>query len=132
LALDIDERYQSAADLGRDLDDLERALQTTNTGLSELFHRGLTRVAVGVVAVPLVLGILGLISTGIFNLTLGRRGFESEPFSATFVWGARSIVGPTILIVILVTATWLVTSIVQAARVFTPIERLVCRIARWP
>ena len=132
LALDIDERYQSAADLGRDLDDLERALHTPDTGFSELFQRGLTRVAVGVATVPLVLGILGVISTGLFNLTLGRRGFESEPFSATFVWGARSIVGPAILIVILLTATWLVASVVRAARAWTPIDRLVRRLAQRP
>jgi serine/threonine protein kinase len=61
LALDIDERYQSAADLCRDLDDLERALHRPDTGFSELFQHGLTRVAVAVATVPLVLGILGVI-----------------------------------------------------------------------
>ena len=70
-----------------------------------------------------------------WSLAISRSaaaGFESEPFSATFVWGARSIVGPAILIVILLTATWLVTSVVRAARAWTPIDRFVRRIAQRP
>src|SRR5262245_40668738 len=132
LARDLDERYQSAADLSRALDDLDRSLHSPVPAVNELFQKWFARVAVGVAAVPFVFAVLGLISTGTLNVTLGRRGFDVEPFSATLVWGARSVIGPAILIVILLTITWLVASVLQVARTVKPIDRLVRRVTESP
>jgi hypothetical protein len=96
LALDVEARYQSAAEVGAALDAVEARLEERQKGAGELIRRWATRVAVGTIMAPPALVSLGFLNSTTFNITLSRTGpfaaFGRETTWEHFVWGVRSVV----------------------------------------
>ena len=104
-------RYQSAHDLANDVEDVLDALQGRTppvrgvtpisrpraaSGYGAVLHA----VATAAAATALFL-VAGLITTGTFNLGLGRPAeFDPEPGFMFVFWGARSLIGPAVLAVV--------------------------------
>ena len=111
LALDIEARYQSAAEVGAALASVEAELTENAKGLGELIRRWATRVAVGMLMAPPALISLGFLNSTTFNITLSRTGpfaaFGHDTTVDYLIWGIRSAVPPMAYILmaaILVTA----------------------------
>jgi len=96
LALDVGDRYQSAAEVVAALELVEANLKEREKGIGELIRRWATRVAVGMLMAPPALVSLGFLNSTTFNITLSRTGpfaaFGRETTWDYFVWGIRSVV----------------------------------------
>jgi serine/threonine protein kinase len=104
LALEVEARYQSAAEVGAALERLEAGRKEPQKSAGELIRRWGTRVAVGVLMTPPALISLGFLNSLAFNNTFGRTGpfsiFAHETAADYLYWGARSAVGPVLYIII--------------------------------
>jgi serine/threonine protein kinase len=101
LAVNVEERYQNAAELETALVALiapdSALVETRPTVRSRV--RGAMRVAATLVAVPLVATGLGFVTTTWFNFLLGRRPpFSNEPATVWLELGFRSLVAPGLVI----------------------------------
>ena len=126
LAVDLDARFQTAADVEAALADVERAAAAR----IEPIVRKLARVAIGVVMVPVVLAGVGLAATTGFNLTFSLQGpFAAESWQTIVLWGLKAI-GPS-LVFMLVTAVVMLTIrfVMRVAMLLPPVSRLAGRLA---
>jgi serine/threonine protein kinase len=97
LTVDLDQRYQSAAEVEAAITALiapdQAAVLPADKPRSGLWRAA--KIATIVVAVPLCIGVLGVIQTEAFNFTLGRPApFNAEPRMAWFENGLRSLILP--------------------------------------
>jgi len=114
LEIEVDRRFQSAAELAEALQTLEQDAGTESTtrhgrvvgAHAPTQRRGIVAAAVAVLCAPLIVFLLGLANTSAFNLTFGRvPPFNAEPLQAYLIWGLRSIVAPVFWIGVM-TAFW--------------------------
>ena len=129
LALDIEARYQSAAEIGAALELAETEL----TRRHELIARKAARVAVGTLMVPLVLAGIGITTTSGFNLTFGRTGaFAAEPWPAYLVWGFKALLPSLVFMVIAALIAQAIRLVFRVASLSRPVgaalERLRSRM----
>jgi hypothetical protein len=105
MAINVEERYQTARDVGLALDDVEQRLKKKEpVSLRELIRRWLARVAIGVPVVLLAVGVLGFLTCMQFNFVFGLDGefarFGAEPWTDYFVWGLR-VAGPVLVVMVM-------------------------------
>jgi hypothetical protein len=125
---DIRQRFQSAAELGAALDRVRSEVKTAaapaggRATASGSRWRLARRIAATIVITPIVLGLLGAISTAAFNVTLQRPGpFDSEPFLDYVRWGYKSNVAQ---LVFALGAAMLAAALSFVARLLTIINPL--------
>jgi hypothetical protein len=107
LAVKVDERFQTAAELETALGALIRTEPAMTFAARPSASR--TRTAVRVAGVVLLVGaaiaLLGFIQTAAFNLTLGRMApFDQESPARWVEFGLRALVLPTVLLVGIIVA----------------------------
>jgi hypothetical protein len=128
LAMDVTARYQTAAEIGAALVEVERGLDRQR----EPVGKKLARVAVGVlIAVPTI-GLLGVIKTIGFNNNFGRTGpfarFGAEPWTEYFRWGSFGIIGK----VVTMTATAMIVIgalfVIHMLELIAPVGRVTKRV----
>jgi serine/threonine protein kinase len=130
LAVDPAERFQSAVELRAALDAVRDELfpSASQQGIARRGRpsRG-SRIAWGaavLAGVPIGLWFLGRVMSAAFNITLGRTGgFASEPAPAHLVWGARSIVAPSVYAVLAVASVWTIRFAVRVLLLVRPASR---------
>ena len=128
LSPDVSSRFQTAAEL-------ETALASAQAAIAPVrapFITWLVRIAVGLVALLVVLGCLGFLSTLVFNKSLGRKGgFQSEPWIDIVIWGQRSLSGPVTLVVLASVFLGGIVTLLQLARTWPPVDWLAERARAW-
>src|SRR5262249_10138949 len=101
LAVDVRERYQSAAALEAALDGvLTRRPDQAETPETVGY---VVRAAAAIALLPVALAFLGFLCSTAFNVTIGRTGpharFNHESWSDYLYWGAHSMIAPTVLLI---------------------------------
>jgi predicted Ser/Thr protein kinase len=130
LAVNPDERYQTAAELGADLavvaKTLEPAPEAATLRASAASRPGrVVRLAGAVLAVPIALTFLGFLMTAAFNLTLGRTApFDDERWTVWFEMGLRSLVTPLLDMGLIVMGVWAVRLVLRLLSLSSRIERV--------
>jgi len=90
LALEIDKRYQTAAELASALESVEREVIVGH----EPIVLKAARVVIAMALLPVIVALIGLATTMGFNLTFGLTGpFAQEPLPMYFVWGLKALFG---------------------------------------
>ncbi len=106
MAIDVDDRYQTVAELGAALEGIEQVLKNRAASPREVARRWLVRLAIAAPASVVVLGMIGFITSMQFNLVFGRDGelarFGVEPWPAYIVWGLLGVI--PVLLIMTVTA----------------------------
>src|SRR5262249_16647837 len=133
MATDASKRYQTVDELGLALDEVEQILERQRRpSVRELIRQWTTRVAVGVPAAIVALGLLGFLTSMQFNFVFGRDGefarFGVESWGDYLLWGVRFAV--PILVVMTMTAA-VVAGAMFALRILTligPIGRVAGRL----
>ena len=129
LAADPRDRYQTAVEMESALEAVYGNLFRTGTApIVTVPVRGRARVAgwvvAGVAAVPVVIWILGRISSAAYNITLERSGtFAREPQLAYIVWGTRSLAAPLVQIALVIVALSAVRFILRLAILVPSLDR---------
>lgn len=138
-----DERYATPGAMLRELADAATAEESTTTGrpttridasahvtTEPWMSSHVWRIAGAVTAVVIGIGVLGTITTAVYNNTLGRSGdFASEPFLARWTWGLKSLVSGSVQIAVVLMMLWLVRSIWNLlARLLPSVSRLTSRM----
>ena len=140
LAADPNERYQSAIEMAAALDTLRIQLfqipAAEPTGPPVQRRRGLKearRALVVVVSLPIVLWLIGRLTSIAFNAEMGRYGaFAQEPPWEYLVLGARSLVGPAFYAAVAATAWWSGSFLFRVLALAGPVAWSVDRITtRW-
>jgi predicted Ser/Thr protein kinase len=126
LAVDLDARFQTAADVDAALAGVERVLAAQ----IEPIVRKIARVAVGVVMVPIVLAGVGLAATTGFNITFSLQGpFASESWRTTLLWGLKAV-GPSLVFMLLTAVVILaIRFVIRVAMLLPSVSRLADRLA---
>jgi len=130
LAVELDQRYQKAADVEAAFAALmapepvpessrwKTALRTT--------ARVLARLAVTATAAAVFITLLGYMETFGFNSSLGRLGtpFSTEPASMWILWGLRSLLLPTIYWAFAFLVFWAANFVIRMLSLSKPVDRL--------
>jgi serine/threonine protein kinase len=128
LAVQPAARFQSATDFDAALEAAQRTLRPAPAPM----HRILTRLgwaASSVAAVLASLYVLGFLTTLIFNKSVGRKGgFQTETWSEILTWGAKSLVGPAVLVIMGSGIVWGVLTLARLAATWKPIDRWLAAI----
>ncbi|OFW17292.1 MAG: hypothetical protein A3F69_03790 [Acidobacteria bacterium RIFCSPLOWO2_12_FULL_66_10] len=131
LEIDRQNRFQSAAALESALDALEHGRELPaaifrrpeadrTVSLGRTLLRGVTTAGAVVVGV----GLLGLVNSAAFNVTLERSdAFAQEPRYAYLVWGIRSVIAPAVYIAAVIIVVWASRFLVRLLRLIRPIDR---------
>jgi hypothetical protein len=113
LAVDLDQRYQAAAEVEGAFAALmapEPVLESPGRWKSALqsVARVVARVAVAVAVAATFITFLGYLETSGFNNTLGRLGtaFDKEPATMWMIWGLRSLRAPGIVLIGVFLTVW--------------------------
>jgi serine/threonine protein kinase len=138
LAADPADRFQSATEMGAALDAVREELYSTTSGRdhpraierpprTNRIGRALLLTAV----TPIVLWMLGRVSSAAFNTTLGLNGaFASEPVLQPLVWGVNSVVAPCVYAGLAVTAVWAARFVLGLLALFPPGAHIIDAIRR--
>jgi serine/threonine protein kinase len=129
---DVVARYQSAAELGVALADVDALLQRKGSGGSELIRQRLTRLGAGMLMAPLALVSLGFMTSRTFNITLARTGpfsaFADDSLVDYFYWGLRSVVAPLVYVIAATVLVAAVRFLLRLLELSAPFERLLARV----
>jgi predicted Ser/Thr protein kinase len=132
LAVDVDARYHSAAEVGAALEVIEAQLKDRHVGRSELFRKSVTRVAVGMLMAPPALISLGFLNSVAYNITLARTGpfaaFGRESVVDYFYWGLRSVVAPIFYVIVTMLAVAAVKFTIRLLMLSPAVSRFIGRL----
>jgi predicted Ser/Thr protein kinase len=132
LTVELDQRYQTAAEVEGAFAALmapEPSLESTSPWQSALWAiaRVVARVVVTLAATALFVTFLGYLENVGFNSTLGRTGtpFDDTGQARWVVWGLRSLLVPTIDLLLILFTFWGVQGVIRFLRVSKRVDRLV-------
>jgi predicted Ser/Thr protein kinase len=128
LAVELDQRYQTALEVENAFAALmapEPLVESPTRWKSALRVAAQATAAIAVAAAFVT--FLGYLETAGFNTTLGRLGtpFEKEPATMWIIWGLRSLLVPTIYLLLILFGFWGVQGVVRFLRVSKRVDRLV-------
>jgi len=131
LEIDRQHRFQSAAALESALDALEHGrelppavFRRPEVDRARSMGRTLVRAVATAGTAVAGVGLLGLINSAAFNVTLDRAdAFAQEARYAYLVWGIRSIIAPAVYIAAAMIVVWAFRFLVRLLRLIRPIDR---------
>jgi hypothetical protein len=130
LAVDLDERYHKALEVEDALAALmaPEPVQAVARWKSALLAAGqvVARVAVALAVGAVFVTFLGYWETFGFNATLGRGGtpFDDTSQARWIVWGLRSLLLPTINLMLILFIFWVVKGVIRFMRVSNRVDTL--------
>jgi serine/threonine protein kinase len=124
LATDVQNRFQTAAQVGVELDTIGRQLERQR----EPVRYKLARIGIGMVLTLILLATIGLIDTAGFNMTFGRTGpFAVETPVAYLKWGVNAVL-PSAMFMTVAAIAWVALKfVVRVMRLAAPIDRAIAR-----
>ena len=115
LSADPSERFQSAAELSRALASISEPPIVPASRMRWLTVVGLLSM------LPLVVWMLGRLSSAAYNTTLDRTGlFAQERWIEHLTWGTRSVVAPVVYAVLTLAAIWAVRFVLRIVALWRP------------
>ena len=130
LAVDVDQRYQTAAEVENACAALlaPDPLDWRSRWMSALRTAGrvVARVAVAVAAAAAFVTFLGYLETMGFNNSLGRLGtpFDDTGQASWFLWGRRSLLVPTVYVLLIFFVYWAAQGVIRLLRVSKRVDTL--------
>ena len=112
IAPDVEQRYRTAGEL---LHDLAPTPPAPDPAPSPRVDSRTRNALAATLAIAAGLTVIGLVTSTVFNVALGRSDFSSEPLGDVFEWGWRSCVKPAFIAVVAFVAAQLLVIVYRLA-----------------